>query len=121
MTVYVDDWRQPARVRLVNRTCSHLIVGPHDDLEELHAFAARIGLRRDWFQDEPWPLAHYHVTEPKRRKAIAAGAVPITWQEAGRQMREALSSARQTGTAETITRHRPAVLGLTCEWQEARI
>ncbi len=121
MTVYVDDWRQPARVRRFNRTWSHLIVGPHDDLEELHAFAARIGLRRDSFQDEPWPLAHYNVTEPKRRQAIAAGAVPITWREAGRQMREALSRARQTGTAQTISDHRLAAAGLACAWQEARI
>lgn len=94
MTVYVDDWRQPARARWVNRTWSHLFVGPHDDLEELHAFAARIGLSPDWFQDEPWPLAHYCVTEPKRRQAVAAGTVPITWREAARRMREALSQAR---------------------------
>jgi hypothetical protein len=94
MTVYVDDWRQPARVGRVNGTWSHLTVGPCDDLDELHAFAGRIGLRREWFQDEPWPLAHYDVTESKRRQAIAAGAVPVTWREAGRRMREALSQAR---------------------------
>ena len=90
MTVYVDDWRQPARVGRITATWSHLTVGPYDDFSELHALAATIGLRRSWFQDMPWPFAHYDVTESKRQQAIAAGAVPITWHEAGQRMAEAL-------------------------------
>jgi hypothetical protein len=89
MTVYVDDWRQPARVGRLAARWSHLTVGPDDDLDELHAFAAKIGLRRSWFQDKPWPRAHYDVTESKRQQAIRAGAVPITWRQAGQQMVEA--------------------------------
>jgi Protein of unknown function (DUF4031) len=57
MTVYVDDWRQAAKVGRLNARWSHLTVGPFDDPEELHAFAARIGLRRSWFQDKPWRQA----------------------------------------------------------------
>jgi hypothetical protein len=98
MTVYVDDWRQQARVGRINARWSHLIVAPEGDLEELHAFAAQIGLRRTWFQDKPWPRAHYDVTESKRQQAIAAGATPITWREAGQQM---LQAARERNTRET--------------------
>ena len=90
MTVYVDDWRQPARVGRLRARWSHLTVGPDDSIEELHALAARIGLKRAWFQDKPWPHQHYDVTDTKRQAAIAAGAVPITWREAGRQSLEAI-------------------------------
>jgi len=95
VTVYVDDWRQPARVGRITGIWSHLTVGPHDDINELHAFAARIGLQRSWFQGKPGPLAHYDVTESKRRQAIAAGAEPITWREAGQQMLNARTAARE--------------------------
>jgi hypothetical protein len=74
VTVYVDDMRLPARVGQLRARWSHLTA---DTKTELHAFAARIGLRRSWFQDKPHGLWHYDVTDTKRRQAIAAGAVPI--------------------------------------------
>ena len=87
MTVYVDNWRERARTgRGRVAVWSHLRVGPGDALAELHAFATGIGLERRWFQDKTWPHAHYDVTDTVRRAAIAAGAVPVTWQQAGRQM-----------------------------------
>lgn len=45
-------------------------------LEELHAIARRIGLRRSWFQDKPYH-PHYDVTASKRPAAIRAGAVEV--------------------------------------------
>lgn len=45
------------------------------DIDELHAMAARIGLRRAWFQDKSFP--HYDLTKSKRALAIAAGAVEV--------------------------------------------
>jgi len=48
MTVYVDDFGIPARVSGIKGRWSHLIADTED---ELHAFAARLGLRREWFQD----------------------------------------------------------------------
>jgi hypothetical protein len=99
VTVYVDDWRQPARVGRIYGKWSHLFAGPSDDVEELHAFAASLGLHREWFQDELWPLAHYDVTESKRRQATALGAVPIGWRQAAHRMREALNQARQAAAA----------------------
>lgn len=79
MTVYVDDWRQAARVGRITAKWSHLVASSE---EELHAFAARIGLRRSWFQPKSRP--HYDVTESMRQRAIEAGAVPVEWREVPR-------------------------------------
>ena len=46
------------------------------DLEALHAMAAKIGLRRSWFQGDS-TFAHYDLTASKRALAVAAGAVEI--------------------------------------------
>jgi len=46
------------------------------DLEELHAMARKIGLRRAWFQGDS-TFAHYDLTKSKRALAVAAGAVEI--------------------------------------------
>lgn len=49
-----------------------------DDLDELHAFAASIGLKRAWFQDRPDrpEASHYDLTRGRRDAAILAGAIP---------------------------------------------
>jgi Protein of unknown function (DUF4031) len=103
MTVFVDDWRQQARVGRLQARWSHLFVGPHDELDELHAFAESIGLRRSWFQDKRWPHAHYDVTDSKREQAIAAGATPITWRETGQRVLNAIEE-RRTRQARPVTR-----------------
>lgn len=72
MTVYLDDWRQPARVGRISGVWSHLTAGPWDDVDELHALAAAVGLRRSWFQDHPWPGAHYDLAGRMRIAAKAA-------------------------------------------------
>ena len=93
MTVYVDDSRIPARVGRHDTRWSHLFADTED---ELHAFAARLGLRRSWFQDpvkvgkpfkaRPGSRAaqnwHYDVTESKRRQAVSMGAVEVSWRDA---------------------------------------
>jgi hypothetical protein len=93
MTVYLDDWRQWARLGPVDDHWSHLVA---DTADELHEFAARLGMRRAWFQsDERRPhRAHYDVPERLRTEAAALGAVMITWRELGRMLRR----RRQTGT-----------------------
>lgn len=45
-----------------------------DTEAELHAFAARIGMRRSWFQDHG-SVKHYDLTQSRRRLAVAAGAI----------------------------------------------
>jgi hypothetical protein len=61
MVVYLDDFRVPWR----GETWSHLIA---DTVEELHGFAARLGLQPRHFHHKPalpWK-DHYDVPEAKR-------------------------------------------------------
>ena len=97
MTVYVDDWRQAATLGPVSGRWSHLL---GDDEEELHRFAAALGLERRWFQLHRHPAGnHYDVPEPTRERAIALGAVPITWRQAGRMLR----AARRSGPSSDLS------------------
>jgi hypothetical protein len=49
-----------------------------DTLDELHAFAARLGMRREWFQSKPGRPEndHYDLTRAGRELAVTLGAVP---------------------------------------------
>lgn len=74
MTVYVDPllnhgWVLHGRA---TRNCHLFTDGP---LDELHALAQAIGLKRAWFQDKRVP--HYDLTDLDRAAAIAAGAVAV--------------------------------------------
>lgn len=66
-----------------------------DDLQELHAFAARLGLVRAWFQSTPGrpEKDHYDLTEAGRRRAIGHGAIPED-RRAGVHRRQAARRAR---------------------------
>jgi hypothetical protein len=59
----------------MNGSC-HLLA---DSLEELHAFAARLGLNRAWFQGKR--LKHYYLSHGIRAVAIRHGALEITDRE----------------------------------------
>ena len=74
MSVYVDEMRLCLRNKNwpYSQAC-HLVA---DSVEELHAFARRLGLKRSWFQSKS-DLPHYDLTEGKRFQAIARGAIEI--------------------------------------------
>lgn len=74
MGVYVDEFRRwaPTKIRCFQAGSSHLTA---DTVEELHAFAGRLGLRRVWFQNGRVP--HYDLTMRKRERALELGAVFI--------------------------------------------
>ncbi|BBX87981.1 DUF4031 domain-containing protein [Mycolicibacterium aubagnense] len=74
MTVYIDDMQRLARVGRLQARWSHLMADTDD---ELHAFAAQLGLRRAWHQKPGTAISHYDVTETKRQLALRLGAVPI--------------------------------------------
>lgn len=77
MTVYVDDMRAKFR-RMV---MCHMLA---DTDEELHAMADRIGVARRWWQSPAKSSgSHYDIALSKRAEAVAAGAVEITWKQAG--------------------------------------
>lgn len=89
MTVYVDDLveatgtyrgrgaRQAYSVGARNghRWC-HLLAAPADR-EELHEFAAAIGMRPEWWQGD-----HYDLTPRRRTLAVSLGAVEVSRRDA---------------------------------------
>ncbi|WP_199031330.1 DUF4031 domain-containing protein [Ralstonia sp. ASV6] len=85
MTVYVDDMHKTPMGEFkagngrVYKMC-HMLA---DTDEELHAMAARIGMKRSWYQAPPKHDSHYDIAMSKRALAVAAGAVEITWKQAG--------------------------------------
>lgn len=73
MTVYVDKLQEyPTKIRCFKAGSCHLLA---DSLDELHSFAARLGLRRAWFQPKSSP--HYDLTAGRRERALQLGAVEI--------------------------------------------
>lgn len=89
MTILVDRaiwrWRE--------RRWAHLVSDASYD--ELHAFAARLGLRREWFQGD-----HYDVPEHVRAEAVLLGAVETEAAELVRRLRAAgLRRRRRTQPA----------------------
>lgn len=87
MTVYVDQPIHPWRGKL----WCHLVA---DDLNELHAFAAKLGLKREWFQNHKIQ-PHYDITAAKREKAIKLGANSITTREMAERVVMILKSERR--------------------------
>lgn len=77
MTVYVDDMR----ARFGRMVMCHMLA---DTDAELHDMAGRIGVARRWWQSpEKTSGSHYDIALSKRAIAVAAGAVEITWRQAG--------------------------------------
>lgn len=66
MTVYVDE----CRLEWKGKNWCHLVA---DSIQELHCFADKLGLKREWFQDRTL-YPHYDITMSVKRKALALGA-----------------------------------------------
>lgn len=65
---------------------SHLFA---DTDEELHAFAAKLGLQRNWHQRPPKAsFSHYDVTDTVRKRAVALGVTTITWRQLPAKLKE---------------------------------
>ncbi|MFF5440885.1 DUF4031 domain-containing protein [Streptomyces achromogenes] len=77
MTLYVDPPAWPGHGRL----WSHLVSDASYD--ELHAFAARLGLSRRAFDGD-----HYDLPADRYADAVAAGAVEVGSREVVRLLRE---------------------------------
>lgn len=72
MTVYVDGIQHYSYCKLRYKDWCHMYA---DTDEELHAMAAKIGLKREWFQHHNPISKHYDLVPTKRASAIAHGAV----------------------------------------------
>ncbi len=70
MTVYVDDAKNPyGRMFMCHMAA--------DSIEELHAMAEKLGLKRDYFQGHR-AHPHYDICIAKRRLAVKYGAREVT-------------------------------------------
>lgn len=69
--VYVDDLMvYPKTARWPYGSACHLMA---DSLDELHAFAGRIGMKKRWFQNHA-SHPHYDLTASRRAAAVRLGA-----------------------------------------------
>ena len=64
------------------RRWAHLV--SDESYDELHEFAARLGLRRESFQGD-----HYDVPDEYRTRAIELGATPVDARDLVRRLRAA--------------------------------
>lgn len=76
--IMVDEVKVwPTKIACFKRGSAHLTFVAPSTVDDLHALAARIGLRRAWFQ--PHPIApHYDLTPSKRDEALAAGVTFVS-------------------------------------------
>ena len=90
--IMVDELiRWPTKIRcFLNGSCHLTVDGP---LDELHVFAERIGLRREWFQNTRG-CPHYDLTPSRREAALAAGAVFVSGREQARKRIAARQEAK---------------------------
>lgn len=117
MAVFVDDAAIPATVGRHASVWSHLTA---DTVEELHAFAGRLGLRRSYFQPgrpdaapgsfsaEGW---HYDLTAGKRAQALRLGAVGCTSRELN-----AIIHVRAPATRARLAAKAQGVGDKVCDW-----
>ena len=79
MSVYVDPLFEHGGSRSFRwkKSC-HMYA---DRIDELHAMALLIGMKRAWFQDHP-KLPHYDLVESRRKLAIALGVIEHSRREA---------------------------------------
>lgn len=84
MAVYVDDLRRfPTKIACFKMGSCHMTA---DTLDELHAMAARIGLKREWFQDHHL-APHYDLTGSRRVDALQAGCIYKSAKDQARERR----------------------------------
>src|SRR5215207_1175555 len=94
MAVYVDA----SRIRWRGREWYPLSA---DTPEELHAFAAHLGLERALFHRRPahpWK-DHYDIPEVTRQVAIGRGARPISCRDAAEMLRARRLAVREAARA----------------------
>lgn len=77
--ILVDGLVAYAKSPLGPREWCHMV--SDTSISELHEFAAKIGMKRAWFQGD-----HYDLVASRRAAAIAAGAKAVSSQELVRRM-----------------------------------
>lgn len=102
MPVYVDKAKHLYRGMLM----CHMVA---DSLDELHAMADRIGIKRQWFQADG-SVPHYDICKSKRKLAVAFGAIEIGRREIVEVIRKHRNAKQEARLKETTnnenTEHR---------------
>ncbi len=76
MTICVDTLTPCLKsMRWKHNLACHMVSDTFD-LDELHAFAERLKLKRSWFQKGK-RLPYYDLTVGKRKQAVSLGAVEV--------------------------------------------
>ena len=93
MSVYIDqaiwEWH--------GLKWAHLLA---DDIDELHRFAARLGIHRSSYQGPPkTSIPHYDLTGYERSRAIASGAIACSRYEIVAVVRRLRSRPAMAGRA----------------------
>lgn len=90
IVITVDELvpRPSAKLKIFRAGSCHLAANGYSDahLEALHKFAARIGLKRQYFQLHKL-APHYDLTIGKRARAVAAGATEVSTRALLEEMR----------------------------------
>lgn len=81
MTVYVEPLVNRGWVLRGRETPNCHLFTDSQDLEELHTFAGKIGMKRSWFQNDS-DHPHYDLTPARRALAVQAGAKEVDFQTA---------------------------------------
>jgi hypothetical protein len=79
MAILIDSFQNGSRgpVRFRRRRCGHLV--SDTSLEELHEFAEKLGLRREWIHVKSIP--HYDLTGEIYELALQRGAILVSSRE----------------------------------------
>lgn len=94
MSVYVDHGLNPfGRMKMC-----HMLA---DSLDELHAMADAIGMKRAWFQNTPGH-PHYDLSMSKRKLAIQHGAIEIDNRQLVEFLRKLRATAEGTGNFKAL-------------------
>lgn len=100
MAVYVDQitdysGRLKGHVGRISQQWCHMTA---DTLEELHDMAARIGMKRTWFQSHALlHRCHYDLVPARRAAAIGFGAIEVQRLEHARRLKAEGRSATPSG------------------------
>ena len=91
MTLYVDDlveWGAPGQYKGTHAAQAERVGARHGhqwchlfaddpDCEELHTFAIRLGMHRQWFHKDKWGCGHYDLVPTKRALAVRLGVIEL--------------------------------------------
>jgi hypothetical protein len=79
MSVYVDPLYEHGGSKSFRwKVSCHMFA---DTLDELHAMAKAIGMRREWFQDKPG-FPHYDLVASRRKMAVEFGVIEVSRNDA---------------------------------------